>query len=84
MNVGGIYWQSNSPDLSEACQFCGPPSRVSARDSQIIVHLKLRIRVEFVDILVRMLGRELGNTLSRFDECSFRGRGHFEEVLLEK
>ena len=82
--MGGIYWQTRSPDLLEACQFCGPPSRVGARDSQIIVYLKLWIRVEFVGVLVCMLGRELGNAISKFDECSIRGRGRFEDVFLEK
>ena len=68
--------------MLEECQFCGP-SRVYAPDSQIIAYLKLGIRVEFFGVLVRMLGSELGNTLSRLEECSFRGRGHFENVLLE-
>ena len=69
--------------MLEACQFCGPPSRVYDRDSQSIAYLKLGIRVEFVGVLVRILGHEMGNALSRLDECSFRGRGHFEDVLLE-
>lgn len=70
--------------MLEPCQFCGPLSRVYARAPQIIAYLKLGVRVEFVEGLVRMLGREVRNTLSRLEECSFRGRAHFEDVLLEK
>jgi hypothetical protein len=80
---GAFIDRRRRPICWKRVSIVGPPSRVYARDSQIIAYLKLGIRVEFFGVLVRILGRDLGNTLSRLDDCSFRGRGHFENIFLE-
>jgi hypothetical protein len=81
--MGGVYWQARLPDLLEACQvLCTTQQRLCP----LLTNHCLSEIGDSSGIgrgFSTYVGPRGGNKLSRLDECSFRGRGHFEDVLLE-